>query len=65
MSDNNALITGIVSAIGALISGVAKAMGEPVADVRKRVLAQIARDAADPSDETDAIATEIDNNLPG
>jgi len=64
MSDNTQLITGIAGAIGLLIKAVAEMVGEPVADVRKRVLAQIAKDAADPSDETDAVADAIDASLP-
>lgn len=60
MSDSTKAIAGIAGAIGLLIKFVADMIGEPLEDVRKRVLAQLAADAADPSDETDAISTEID-----
>lgn len=53
-------IAGIAGAIGMLIKAVADAVGEPVADVRRRVLAQVERDAMDSTDETDALSDLID-----
>jgi hypothetical protein len=50
--------------IGQLIKMIADMTGEPLADVRKRVLAQVAKDAADPSDETDKVADAIDADMP-
>lgn len=61
---NDSPIAVVAGIIGQLITFVANQLGEPVADVRKRVLAQIAADAADPTDETDAAAAEIDAALP-
>lgn len=57
-------IVATAGAIGVLIKLVADMLGEPVSEVRKRVLDQVAKDAADPSDETDSIAETIDGALP-
>lgn len=68
MSDtdpNAALIAGIAGAVGLLIKMIADMTGEPVSDVTKRVLAQVAADAANPSDETDPVVEIIDRNMPG
>lgn len=59
-----ALIASIAGAIGLLIKAVADALGEPLEDVRKRVLAQVQADAADPSDETDEVLKAIEVDLP-
>lgn len=61
---NTELIKTVAVAVGLLIKGLAEAAGEPVADVRKRVVAEIERTAADPSDETDVVAADIDGALP-
>jgi hypothetical protein len=61
---NTDAIIGAAGAIGSLIKLVADLLGEPLEDVRKRVLAQVAADAADPHDETDAAAAAIDADLP-
>jgi hypothetical protein len=62
--ESTAAIAGVAGAVGALINVVADALGEPVDDVRKRVLAQIEKDATDPRDETDVVAGKIDSDLP-
>lgn len=64
MTDNSQAILGVAGAIGTLIKLVADMLGEPVADVRKRVLAQVAADAADSRDETDVVVGEIDKDMP-
>lgn len=63
MSKTDAIISA-AGTIGMLIKLVADMLGEPLADVRKRVLAQIAKDAADPTDETDPISEAIDAAMP-
>lgn len=63
MTKTDAII-GAAGTIGALIQLIADMLGEPLEDVRKRVLAQVAKDAADPSDETDPIAEAIDRAMP-
>lgn len=63
MSKTDAVIAA-AGTIGMLIKMVADMLGEPVSDVRKRVLAQVAKDAADPSDETDPVASAIDADMP-
>jgi hypothetical protein len=58
------LIAQIAAMVGKLISAVATMIGEPEDIVRARVLEQLKKDAADPSDETDKVAAEIDADLP-
>ena len=50
MSDTSKLLSTVITAVDLLIEGLANTIGEPVADVRKRVLADLAKPAADPTD---------------
>ncbi len=44
---------------------IAQSIGMSTADLLKAAAADVAAKAADPSDETDPLARDIDNNLPG
>ena len=63
--DKVAAILGAAAAVAKIIELVADMLGEPLVDVRKGVLAQCVKDAADPTDETDTASSAIDADLPG
>lgn len=54
---------GLISVAAKIVVIAAKAMGETTEEISKRVLAQAKLIAADPTDETEGVAGEIDKHI--
>ncbi len=61
---SNVDYAGAIGAIAELIKLIAKAMGETTDEISARVQAECEKTASNPTDETDAVAGEIDSHLP-